>query len=867
MIKAVNSTMPTGLRVLLLGVAMLINFAVIGTAVLYQEQFRTLSIWVDQSRAVTRALRDTQLMLIDAETGMRGYSLTHEPAFTEPFDRAVAKLPGNITALRKLTVDDAEQQANLDLLAPMIDRELSLLLDWRAKTTAGVLNLPDLARYATQGKGVMDQLRQQLSDMMTVEDGRRSQRLEKSADAAAQAQLFLILGGLSSFILICVIFYFMQRAIIVRRRSEESLSVTLSSIGDGVIATDRLGHVTRFNRAAEQMTGWSEAEAIGRPIGDVFHILNEQTRKPAVIPVDEVLKTGKIVGLANHTVLIARNGHELPIADSCAPIHGAKGSSLGAVLVFRDVAEDRSAEIAIRKLNENLERRVEDRTSALRESEERFIAFMDASPIIAWVKDEHGQYHYMNKACSDLFGLQHNTWLGKTEFDLIAADFAETWRNNDQEVLRSNKAIETVEDVIDIEGRSLSLRSIKFPFRGSTGEPCVGGVALDITRQLRTENQLRQAQKMEAVGQLTGGLAHDFNNLLAVIIGNLDYVTEKLEDDDTNRAGIEDALGAALRGAELTRQLLSFSRQQTLQPRLLLITPLVEETSKLLRRTLGETIAIKLDLTSDVWSTNADPSMLESALMNLAVNARDAMPNGGTLMIKVDNCHLDDDYVAFNPEMQCGDYVRLSVSDTGTGMSQEVISRAFDPFFTTKAVGHGTGLGLSMVHGFARQSGGNVKIYSEIGHGTTISLYLPRAASGEDILETTIPTPEKSGAGEIILVVEDNPSVLQLVEKQLKELGYHVITAPDGPSAMSILRQGQQIDLLFTDVVMAGGMSGPDLAREARKQRPGLRVLFSSGFPRDAGRSIEPSFDDLLLSKPYRRTELANKVREVLNAG
>lgn len=867
MTKAVYPTMPMRLRLLVLCIAMLINFAVIGTAVSYQQQFRTLSTWVDQSRAVSRALRDTQLMLVDAETGIRGYSLTREQAFTVPYERAVTQLPNRIATLRKLTADNAEQQANLDLMTPMIDQELALLLDWRDKTTAGPLGLADLSHYAHEGKGLMDQLRQQLSTMMSAEEDVRSQRLAKSADAAARAQLFLILGGLFSFGLICVIFMFMQREMIIRRRSEESLAVTLGSIGDGVIATDHLGYVTRFNRAAEQMTGWRMADAIGRPIHEVFNIINEQTRKPAVIPVGEALKTGKIVGLANHTVLIARNGQELPIADSCAPILGAKGSPLGAVLVFRDVAEDRSTETAIRKLNETLEKRVEERTAALRESEERFVAFMNASPLIAWVKDERGQYQYMNKACSDLFGLQPDSWIGKTEFDLIAADFATAWRDNDQEVLQSNKPAESIEEIIDAGGRAISLKSIKFPFPGIAGERCVGGVALDITRQLRTENQLRQAQKMEAVGQLTGGLAHDFNNLLAVVIGNLDYVTETLEKDDSARSSIEEALAAALRGAELTRQLLSFSRQQTLQPRLLVITPLVEELSRLLRRTLGESITMKLDLANDLWSTNTDPSMLESALMNLAVNARDAMPNGGTLMIKVDNCHLDDDYTALNPEMQVGDYVRLSVSDTGTGMSPEVISRAFDPFFTTKAVGYGTGLGLSMVHGFAKQSGGNVKIYSEIGHGTTISLYLPRAYNADDIRRPAAPAVLTGGAGETILVVEDNPAVLQLVERQLSELGYRVITATDGPSAMSILRDGYQIDLLFTDVVMAGGMSGPDLAQEARKRRPGLRVLFSSGFPRDAGRDIEPSFDDLLLSKPYRRTELASKVREVLNAG
>jgi PAS domain S-box-containing protein len=702
--------------------------------------------------------------------------------------------------------------------------------------------------------------------MLALENRLYTDRLAAAKAATEQSQILLIVGSSLSLALIMAIFTVVQREMAARKRSEESLTVTLNSIGDGVIATDAGGRITRLNPIAEELTAWTEAEARGRPIDDVFRIINEQTRQPAVIPVAEVLATGRLVGLANHTLLLSRDGREIAIADSCAPIRASGKAPIGTVLVFRDVTDERHAEIAIRGLNEHLGKRVEERTAALRESEERFHTFMEASPLMAWVKDEAGRYQFMNKACADILSLSPQEWIGKTLTEFQTPEVAERVRNIDLNVLRSSKPIEAIDDYPDTTGHRVRLRIIRFPFKSATGEPLIGGVAIDITQQAATEEQLRQAQKMEAVGQLTGGIAHDFNNLLAVIIGNLDYVTEKLQKDSPPLVAIEEALTAALRGAELTRQLLSFSRQQSLQPRLLKINPIVEETAKLLRRTLGETIDIKLELTPTLWPVEADPAMLDSALMNLAVNARDAMPTGGSLIIKTDNCQLDDDYVTLNPDVRAGDYVRLSVSDTGAGMPPEVIARAFDPFFTTKPVGRGTGLGLSMVHGFVKQSGGNVKIYSELHYGTTISLYLPRANAVEEASETTPAISVAIGTGETILVVEDNPAVRKLVAQQLHELGYTVVIAADGPAAMNHVTNGEKIDLLFTDVVMPGGMSGPDLAREARKLRPNLRVLFSSGFPRDASRSIGPDLDDMLLSKPYRRADLAAKIREVLNA-
>lgn len=853
-------------RLASLGIALLINVAIIGSAIYYQQQITTLSRWVVHTRGVSRLLKDTQRLVIDAETGQRGYALTGQIGFTAPYQNAVTEVPEKLATLQERTRDNPTQQANLANLKQIVDQEMALLRQWQDATRAGTTTPEENLHFAQSGKQLMDQSRDLFSAMVTLEDDLYQTRLQNVSDAIAYARIFLIAGAALSITLISAIFILMQREMIERRRSQESLSVTLGSIGDGVIATDKAGIITKFNRAAEQMSEWSAAEAIGRPIGEVFKIINELTREPAVIPVAQVLATGKIVGLANHTILITRNGNELAIADSCAPIYGLTDAPLGAVLVFRDATDERKLDLALRTMNQMLEQRVEHGTSALRQSEERFNAFMDATPVIAWVKDEQGRYQYMNRACLRTFGMENEDWLGRSDFDLTSPEHAEAWCRNDRTVLSTNQPVEALEEVTTPGGQALVLQSIRFPFRGIDGERCVGGAAIDITHQKRSEMQLRQAQKMEAVGQLTGGIAHDFNNLLAVIIGNLDYVTEKLPANDTSRLPIDESLTAALRGAELTRQLLAFSRQRPMQAKRLDVSPLVEELARLMKRTLGEAVTIKVAIQDGLWTTSTDPSMLESALMNLAVNARDAMPNGGTLLIQAENCEVDADYTSLNPDIQIGEYVRLSVSDTGIGMSSEILARALEPFFTTKPVGKGTGLGLSMVHGFAKQSGGALTVYSEVGHGTKVSLYLPRATPAERVASEPSPAALVTGAGEIILVVEDNPAVLSLVERQLVELGYQVITATDGPSALAILLANPRIDLLFTDVVMPGGMSGTDLAREARHHRPDLRVLYSSGFPRDAGRQFDGKVTDMLLSKPYRRVDLAHKIREVLNA-
>ncbi len=396
-------------------------------------------------------------------------------------------------------------------------------------------------------------------------------------------------------------------------------------------------------------------------------------------------------------------------------------------------------------------------------------------------------------------------------------------------------------------------------------------VVTEIAERTKAQEALRQSQKMETIGHLTGGVAHDFNNLLQVIIGNLESLRRRAPNLTAMQAAeILRPADAALRGAEraamLTRQLLAFARRQPLTPATLDLNKLVSGMSEILRRTLGERVAIETILAGGLWPCFSDANQLESALLNLAVNARDAMPEGGKLTVETANTYLDERYSEAHDEVAAGQYVMLAVSDTGIGMTPEVIAQAFDPFFTTKGPGHGTGLGLSQVYGFLKQSGGHTKIYSEPGAGTTIKLYLPRFSTGGSLEEVAAePHPELTEIGELVLVVEDDEAVRQYSCDILRELGYRVIEAGDGPAAMRLLDEHPEVSLLFTDVGLPGGMNGRQVADAARQKRPKLKVLFTTGYARNAivhhGR-LDAGLE--LIVKPYTYPALAAKIRAVL---
>ncbi len=395
--------------------------------------------------------------------------------------------------------------------------------------------------------------------------------------------------------------------------------------------------------------------------------------------------------------------------------------------------------------------------------------------------------------------------------------------------------------------------------------------AEDISERKHQEERLRQAQKMEAVGQLTGGVAHEFNNLLAVVIGNLELISEGGDDDKKFRRRVSNALLAADRGAGLTQRLLSFSRQQPLAPRSTDVNALIAGLRDLLRPVLGEGVEVETVLPAGAWLAMVDPAQLESTLLSLAVNARDAMPDGGRLTISTANVELDDGAPAvIEGEIAAGPYVMITVADTGQGMPEDVVERAYDPFFTTKEVGQGTGLGLSMVHGFIKQSGGHIEIASIPDGGTTITLYLPGAGEGPATSdEAQRIAPELLGHGETILVVEDDPAVRRIAVEMLGDLGYTSVEAENYDSALSVLDATPSVALLFTDVILPGGRNGFDIAREARQRRPDIKVLFATGYSEEAVARTAATSGGAgaieLIFKPYRKEELARRLAEQLD--
>jgi signal transduction histidine kinase/CheY-like chemotaxis protein len=398
-------------------------------------------------------------------------------------------------------------------------------------------------------------------------------------------------------------------------------------------------------------------------------------------------------------------------------------------------------------------------------------------------------------------------------------------------------------------------------------QAAVAQLRSEMTRRLAAEGALRQAQKMEAVGQLTGGIAHDFNNILTIITGNLDLAHRLVAGQQPKvERMIGTALGAVDRAASLIRRLLAFARRQPLEPAVIDVNKLVAGMSELVRRMLGETISIETVLAGGIWSCFCDANQLESALLNLVLNARDAMPDGGALTVETQNTLLDDSYADAHEEVKAGQYVMVSISDTGTGMMPEIVAQVFEPFFTTKQAGEGSGLGLSMVYGFIKQSGGHIKIYSELGQGTAVKLYLPRHFGPEQPVQAPADRAElpKGSGDHTILVVEDDPDVRDYSVHVLTDLGYQVVEAPDGAKALALLRSGRPVDLLFTDVVLPA-MNGRELARRAVELLPGLKVIFTTGYTRNAiihsGR-LDP--DVVLVAKPFTPEILAKRIRAVL---
>ncbi len=508
--------------------------------------------------------------------------------------------------------------------------------------------------------------------------------------------------------------------------------------------------------------------------------------------------------------------------------------------------------------------------NALAASEEQFRSVFNHAPTAISLKDLDGRNRLINKTYERFFSLSAENVLGRTLAEIYTPEVNARHEANDRKVVESRNI--TVED-IEVTRQDLPVRHLriaKFPVFDQFGEVSgVGTFATDISAEKAAEERLIQSQKMEAVGQLTGGIAHEFNNLLQVVAGNIELLAGNIPPDEKNSRNIQAILRNVTRGADLTNRLLSFSRRQPLAPRALAIDKILTDMQDLLRQTLGETINVRTETAADVWTGEADPLQLENALLNLALNARDAMPDGGTITLSAVNVRLDAATVLEHEEASPGDYVMLGVSDNGSGMTDEEISHAFEPFFTTKDIGKGTGLGLSMVYGFAQQSGGFAEIESVVGEGTIMRLYLPRTTEAQDeeaVDEDRPLAPSPGPNGGTILLVEDDGDVRASLAAQLTQMGYRVIEAEDGAEAMLAITEGPRFDLLFTDVVMPGNMSGLDLARRILPLQPDLKVLFTTGYSEDVVADAGHLQDGIiLLRKPFNKDQLADMIAQILN--
>ncbi|AWM88489.1 PAS domain-containing sensor histidine kinase [Microvirga sp. 17 mud 1-3] len=546
------------------------------------------------------------------------------------------------------------------------------------------------------------------------------------------------------------------------------------------------------------------------------------------------------------------DGRSVDLLYNASPLRDQTGAVVGAIAAAVD--------ITVRKRSEAI----------LHDREARLHSLLDTVPEALITISEQGTIESFSRSAADLFGYNAGEVVGQNISMLMPPPYRDEHDSYLKRYLHTGeKRIIGIGRVVSGQRKDGSI----FPIELAVGEVKIGGQHLftgfirDLTATQKIEQELRQAQKMEAVGQLTGGIAHDFNNLLTVILGNLEMLEMQLTSERQLEL-LREARETAEHGAQLTERLLAFGRRQPLQPRLINIGALLGDMTPLLRRTLGENIQVRSQFDSDLWQVLVDPSQLQSAILNLAINARDAMPTGGRLSIEADNVELEADYAGLYPEVLPGRYVLVAITDTGAGMPREVQERAFEPFFTTKEVGAGSGLGLSMVYGFVKQSGGHVTIYSEPGHGTTIRMYLPHAMAGEAGRRATMSEPPIEalrGHGETILLVEDEPRVRRMTAVRLRSLGYRVLDAANGPAALALFDEHPEIDLLFTDMVMPGGMTGTDLADAARARRHSVRVLFCSGYAEpdivQRGKAAEAGW----MKKPYSMRQLAQTLRDVLS--
>jgi PAS domain S-box-containing protein len=806
------------------------------------------ALWIRHTRNVLESIQDLNLVMERIESTSRGFALTGQDSDLDSYSTSVSRAKQDLTSIRNLTADNPTQQlhiASIESLAAKRIQHADTLISQRR--TLGITAA--VAAVRSEGDEPIKDEFQTLAGTMRDEELRllALRRAETDRDRN-RTRMILILGTLFGM-LVTVLAARSALAESGRRQaaegalqdSEEKYRLLLDGVQDyAILMLDPQGLVAGWSTSAERMQGYTAEEIVGRNFSSFFLAEDIDRGRP-----EEMLRIAAATGQHEEVCMCVRkDGSEFLASVSLKPLRNAAGYLRGFSEICRDLTEHK-------------------------ESEERYRGLLEAAPDAMVVVNEAGEIVLLNAQAEKHFGYRRDELLGQNVKNIIPEGFAERLI---ADALRTTAEAQAQQIGTGIElygrrkdGTEFPIEIMLSPLESPEGVLVTAAIR-DISERKQLASQLRQSQKMEAIGLLTGGIAHDFNNLLAIVIGNLGLLERMIDGNHAALKRLKPAQKAAARGADLTRRLLGLASREDLNPVSVRLDEAIHETIELAGRALGPEIKIFTNFDLTVPAVFVDVAGLGSALLNLAVNARDAMPQGGTLTIGTQLSHLDESFPPVQTgELKAGAYARISVSDTGHGMSRETLDRALEPFFTTKLRNKGTGLGLAMVYGFARQSGGTVRFYSEQGHGTTVTLYLPLAGESAPAAPELPVAHVSSHAGGTVLVVDDEVELLEIAHEYLVAMGYSVLRADNAPSALKTIAEDREIDLMITDIIMPGGMNGVELAEKARLLSPRLKVIYSSGFPADA--LVERNrtrADDPMLRKPYQRTEFAAMVRRTL---
>lgn len=771
---------------------------------------------VDHGERVSGSLQRALLALLASESAVRAYLISHEEAFLGPYERGRLEFDAALSNLMEL----AESPAQLERIREL-DRDgherLSTLDSAVRQIRDGTFVLPKPPIASNDKTKLMDSIRAQVASMQSEVDERLATRVTRAQEAQVTALVSIAsMAGIATAMVVLLVLV-SRRAGQDIRQSQQWLSTTLNSIGDGVIATDTAGEIRFVNPVAAELTGWSHADARGRKLGEVFRIVDATTHAPEEDPVARVLREGGVVSLSTNTLLIRRDGAEFPIEDSGAPIRGDNGEINGIVMVFKDATADRAAQ------------------NALLASEERLRLAVQGAELGAVDHDLRNSKAVWNDRLYEIVGYPVGTPVSSEMINLHTApeDWQTVWATL-QHASSARIPFRSVHRIIRANDKAVRwVSSTGTYIYDKDGRPIrFIGVVQDVTDTRRLEEQVRESQKLDALGTLAGGIAHDFNNILALLRGNLSVIRSEIAPEHLIMPSVLDMEKACNRATALVRQILTFGSRQDQDRRVLQLEDVVAEGMKLLRATLPAEIEIRTRYAPNLPTVLVDPNQIHQIIANLGINASHAIGRrSGMIEVQLDSLQIDSETAATSPDLREGRYVRLRFTDNGSGIPREIIDRIFEPFFTTKGPNAGTGLGLSVVRGILKNHDGAITVYSEPGRGTRFHLYFPAVDERAPVV-TSKKAASPKGNGERILYIDDEESLVILARRMLERMGYRVTGFSDATEALAAFAKTPgDFDLVLTDLSMPG-MNGMDLARHMLGIRPDVPILLATGYVR-----------------------------------